>query len=73
MAREIYKVQHSGCTIGYVRKFRNDWGLALTVITDDPERDPGQFIGFHPSREVAEAELLAWAKTVHARLRGVFA
>ena len=58
MKREIYKVQHGGRTIGYVRQFRKDWG---------------QFIGFHPSREIAEAELMSWAKTVYERLREVFA
>ena len=71
--REVHKVTHNGRTIGYVRQFRKDWGLALTVITDDPERDPGQFIGFHPTREIAEAELIAWAEQCYARLREVFA
>jgi hypothetical protein len=73
MSREVYKVQIDGHTIGYVRKLRDDWGIALTAITDDPERDPGQYIGWHPTREVAELELKAWARVVYNRLSESFA
>lgn len=73
MSRETHKVAIGGHTIGYVSQFRKEWGLALTVITDDPERAPLQFIGFHHSREVAELELKAWAKVVYERLKEAFA
>ena len=72
MIREVHKVTHNGHTIGFVRRLRKDWGLTLTVITHDPDYDPGQYIGWHPSREVAEAELIAWAETCYTRLREVF-
>ena len=73
MSREVHKVTHNGHTVGFVRRLRDSWGLTLTVITHDPEFDPGQYIGWHPTREVAEAELIAWAEQCYTRLREVFA